>query len=101
MLHARCFQNWVKLVTANLQVRVHDLMLVCFVSCFVSVQISKVRLKEVVEPDFMAELGYVQSVQANKNKEIKLNTKMNYTQIKYAPASPTQNCFELDTNPRA
>lgn len=45
---------------------------------------SKVQLKEVVEPDFMAELGYVQSVQANKNKEIKSNTKMNYTQIKYA-----------------
>ena len=44
---------------------------------------SKAQLKEVLEPDFMAELGYVQSVQANKNKEVKSNTKMNYTQIKY------------------
>lgn len=45
-------------------------------------QVTKVRLKEVVEPDFQAELGYVPSVQANKNKEVKLNTKMNYTQVK-------------------
>ena len=48
-------------------------------------QVNKVKLKEVLEPDFMAELGYVQSVQVSKNKEVKLNTKMNYTQVKCAP----------------
>ena len=48
----------------------------------VCLQVGKVSLKEVLEPDFMAELGYVQSVQVTKNREIKLNTKMNYTQVK-------------------
>ena len=39
-------------------------------------------LKEVLEPDFLEELHYVQSVQVARNREVKLNTKMNYTQVK-------------------
>lgn len=45
-------------------------------------QVAKSQIKETVDADFLAELGYVASAQAQKSKEIKSNTKMNYTQVK-------------------
>lgn len=45
-------------------------------------QVSKARVKQTVDAEFLAELGYVASAQVQRSKEIKSNTKMHYTQVK-------------------
>ena len=45
-------------------------------------QVTKLRLKEVTEPEFQLELGYVANLAAQRQKEVKMNTRLNFTQIK-------------------